>query len=150
MNILLDTLAQQNKFHFIKIMPHALPGDKFQAEQPLIAFLDDYQQGRADLDKMTLVLLKHHYPFNFTKYTRLQPTYINVMRDPVTWFQSHYYFERFGWQRKQETRTTGEKKALTDEEKDMVCTKQLNGHFSAKIAFFSNCEIELNCYILPF
>ena len=104
-------------------MPHALPGDKFQAEQPLIAFLDDYQQGRADLDQMTLVLLKHHYPFNFTKYTRVQPTYINVMRDPVTWFQSHYYFERFGWQRKQETRTTGEKKALTDEEKDMVCMR---------------------------
>merc|ERR1712110_489611 len=43
-------------------------------------------------------LLKHHFPFDFTKYGMNQPTYINVMRDPIDWFQSHYYFERFGWQ----------------------------------------------------
>ena len=27
------------------------------------------------------------------------PLYINVMRDPIDWFQSHYYFERNGWER---------------------------------------------------
>ena len=26
-----------------------------------------------------------------------QPSYINVIREPTQWFQSHYYFERFGW-----------------------------------------------------
>ena len=120
MNILLDTLAQQNRFHFIKIMPNALPGDKFNTEQPLIAFLEDYKMSRTDLEGMTLVLLKHHYPFNFTKYNRVQPTFINVMRDPTSWFQSHYYFERYGWQRKQEKRTTGQKKSLTEEDMKMT------------------------------
>lgn len=85
-----------------------------------LAFLEDYRLARRDLKEMTLVLLKHHYPFNFTKYERVQPTFINVMRDPTQWFQSHYYFERYGWQRKQETRTTGQKKALSEEDMKMT------------------------------
>lgn len=31
-------------------------------------------------------------------------TYINVLRNPIDWFVSHYYFERFGWQRKADAR----------------------------------------------
>ena len=26
-----------------------------------------------------------------------QPTYINVIREPTSWFTSRYYFKRFGW-----------------------------------------------------
>ena len=41
---------------------------------------------------------------DFEKYNIQQPTYINVIRDPADWFQSHYYFERFGWTRKEDDR----------------------------------------------
>ena len=27
------------------------------------------------------------------------PTWINVIRDPLTWFESNFYFKRFGWER---------------------------------------------------
>lgn len=41
-------------------------------------------------------LIRHHFPFNFEKYGFENPTYINVIREPSSWFQSHYYFKRFG------------------------------------------------------
>merc|ERR1712004_869344 len=53
------------------------------------------------------------------------------MRDPTSWFQSHYYFERFGWERKQETRSTGQKKSLTEEEKQMTIDECIESRHSA-------------------
>jgi len=43
------------------------------------------------------VLLKHHTFVNFTRYGMKQPTYINVVRHPVSQFASFYYFKRYGW-----------------------------------------------------
>ena len=43
------------------------------------------------------ILLKHQYWFNFTRFGQEQPTYINVVRDPVTRFASMYYFQRYGF-----------------------------------------------------
>ena len=46
------------------------------------------------------MLLKHHFYFDFRKHGLRQPTMINVIRDPVDWFVSQYYFRRYGWNRK--------------------------------------------------
>jgi len=43
------------------------------------------------------ILLKHQYWLNFTEHGMEQPTYINVVRDPVTRFSSMYYFNRYGF-----------------------------------------------------
>lgn len=43
------------------------------------------------------VLLKHQYWHNFTMQGMEQPTYINVVRDPITRFSSMYYFQRYGF-----------------------------------------------------
>ena len=42
-------------------------------------------------------LLKHHHWINFTEWEMEPPTYINVVRDPVSRFASMYYFHRFGF-----------------------------------------------------
>lgn len=45
-----------------------------------------------------LFLIRHHFPFNFTLLPEnQQPTYINIIRHPVDWYQSTYYFNRFGF-----------------------------------------------------
>ena len=50
--------------------------------------------------KEPYLLLKHHFFFDFRKHGLRQPTMINVIRDPVDWFVSQYYFRRYGWNRK--------------------------------------------------
>lgn len=38
-----------------------------------------------------------HFPFlDFTRFSLLQPLYINVIREPLERFVSHYYFIRYG------------------------------------------------------
>lgn len=68
------------------------------------------QKQKNDID--TIVLIKHHYPFDWNKKAfqklsnqtlansekLINPTYINVLRHPTSWFQSHYYFDRYGWE----------------------------------------------------
>ena len=51
-----------------------------------------------------LLLLKHHFIFDFAAHGMRQPTMINVVRDPVDWFVSQYYFRRNGWARSNEAR----------------------------------------------
>ena len=97
MNGLLKALARKNSFNFEKLEPVDIPGDKFDLENPLVKYLKLHL-------KPPYFLLKHHYFYNFSKYDLpegvREATYVNVMRDPVDWFASHYYFKRFGWQRK--------------------------------------------------
>lgn len=93
MNNILIVLARTNRFYYQKLNPHNLPRDQLTSERPLVDYV------RNNVTATPFVLLKHHFPFNFEKYSIKQPTYINVIRDPVDWFQSHYYFERFGWER---------------------------------------------------
>merc|ERR1712110_341366 len=48
------------------------------------------------------MLLQHHFWFNFTEESKNkleQPTFINVIREPVSWFESHYNFALYGWER---------------------------------------------------
>lgn len=93
MHALLVALSRKHGFNYQKISPKDLPGDSFSNEKPLINFL------KMAIEQFPLVLLKHHYPFNFKTHGMPQPTYINVMREPVAWFESQYYFKRSNWNR---------------------------------------------------
>lgn len=44
-----------------------------------------------------MTVLKHHYWLNFTDYGMEAPTWINVMREPISWFESRYWFKQNGW-----------------------------------------------------
>ena len=46
-----------------------------EVEEPTVEFVKN-------MTTRPLVLLKHHYPFDFEKYEVKQPTLINVIRDP--------------------------------------------------------------------
>ena len=91
-------LGRKNRFNYRKLNPHNLIGDSLISEGPLVDFV------KHNVTSSPFVLLKHHLPMDFEKYGIQQPTYINVIRDPADWFQSHYYFERFGWTRKDDDR----------------------------------------------
>ena len=43
------------------------------------------------------LMMKQHHFFNFTAYKIPQPTYLNMVRDPVSRLASSYYFQRHGW-----------------------------------------------------
>ena len=47
-------------------------------------------------DENYLMMKQHHF-FNFTEYKIPQPTYLNMVRDPVSRLASSYYFQRHGW-----------------------------------------------------
>ncbi|CAG5104678.1 Oidioi.mRNA.OKI2018_I69.chr1.g1445.t1.cds [Oikopleura dioica] len=98
MNNILIMLGRKNRFNYRKLNPHNLEGDGLTAEGPLVNFVKN------NVTSWPFLLLKHHLPMDFEKYNIQQPTYINVIRDPADWFQSHYYFERFGWTRKEDDR----------------------------------------------
>ena len=98
MNNILIMLGRKNRFNYRKLNPHNLIGDSLISEGPLVDFV------KHNVTSSPFVLLKHHLPMDFEKYGIQQPTYINVIRDPADWFQSHYYFERFGWTRKDDDR----------------------------------------------
>lgn len=97
MNQLLRNLAKKNNFNFAKVEPNQIPNDRFDLEKPLVKFVQETK-------KEPYFLLKHHFHFNFTRHGLRQPTFVNVIRDPVDWYTSQYYFRRFGWVQSTTTR----------------------------------------------
>ena len=51
-----------------------------------------------------MTVLKHHYWLNFTDHGMEPPTWINVMREPISWFESRFWFKRHGWIHKEGAR----------------------------------------------
>ena len=97
MVFLLDKLRLKNNFNLLKLEPRqaqlsffwqfninyksTIEGDKFHYEKPFINHL-------REVKKEPLLLLKHHFIFDFAQHGLRQPTMINVVRDPVDWFVS--------------------------------------------------------------
>lgn len=94
---ILYVLSEDNKFHL-----------EYQA--PCITECGDEEDGTDGRVELTnhikkiktekpgnVFLLKHHHWLNFTEWGMENPTYINVVRDPVSRFASMYYFQRFGF-----------------------------------------------------
>jgi len=72
------------------------------AERSMVEYIP---KKMAQVGQKNFLLLKHHHWFNFTKFNLQEPTYINVVRDPVTRYSSWYYFERYGWKRNEGSRS---------------------------------------------
>ena len=86
---LLRTLSNKNHFFYMDMYEHGTNDQDFVVVD---AIKENFQ--------MPLLLLKHHFWFNFTLYGLTQPTMINIVRNPVDWFTSEYYFCRHGWVRR--------------------------------------------------
>ena len=107
MNDMLRGLSSHNKFKYIKMDAENM---KFDEEQKLIDWL--HTQGLSD--GKPFFLMQHHYWMDFTHYPTSkggkkmfkQPTFINVMREPTSWFSSHYHFHLYGWKRNPGTRNS--------------------------------------------
>jgi len=50
--------------------------------------------------KPPYLLLKHNFFVNFSSESKeYRPTYINIIRNPLDWVTSKFYFSRYGWKR---------------------------------------------------
>lgn len=86
MHNIVGLLSRKNNFTYWKIMSGVM---KFTDEETLIQALKmRYRE--------PFFLLQHHFWMDFNKYSMHQPTFVNMIRDPIAWFQSHYTFMRFG------------------------------------------------------
>ena len=93
---------------FKKLNPYVLPDDSFSTELPLIKFIKN-------MTHFPFYLMKHHFPiWDFSNHGIKEPTYINLIRDPADWLQSHYYYERMNWGKNGETfgRSTKDKEMV--------------------------------------
>ena len=95
MHNIITVLADWNNYTHLKVESAKV---QFGNERALV---DIIQQVKA----RPLILMKHHFWFDFRPFGMQQPTYINVLRNPITWFESRYYFTQNGW-----TRNPGDRK----------------------------------------
>lgn len=96
LNAILRQLSNSNNFRFRKVETREIANDKPFLEQPL-AVMINAELARSENQKQKYFLLKHHYWMDFQKFNMSQPTFINVVREPTSWFTSRYYFKRYGW-----------------------------------------------------
>lgn len=94
MRNLIDELAVKNNFKFIMIKSK----ENIHDEEELVNFID---QQRRELhtqygENTVSIVMKHSTFINFTRYEKPQPTYLNVVRNPIDRYISHYYALRFG------------------------------------------------------
>jgi len=100
MKYIISTLQKANDFHMDYQSPcinkatcATDPADGIGAESTLA----NHVKVEREQHPGKFILLKHQYWLNFTEHDMEQPTYINVVRDPVTRFASMYYFNRYGF-----------------------------------------------------
>lgn len=91
MNDILKALNKKNHFNYLKMDAENM---KFDDEKQLAGWAKENIVGHTPF-----LLMQHHYWMNFTNYGVPQPTMINVIRNPIEWFSSHYHFHLYGWQR---------------------------------------------------
>jgi len=104
MHDILRELSQKNLFYYKKMDSSNMNFDDDES-------LTDYIRENM---KKPFFYMQHHFFTNFTKYDIDQPTMINVIREPIDWFSSHYHFKLYGWSRKPGQR--GDQNEMTLEE----------------------------------
>lgn len=114
MKWLLVALAKRNGFTLDHVTPliNGVTAEKVKNEEGHFidgpdgeeALAEYLPKKRQEVGDGNLFFLKHHHWFNFTQFDLEEPTYINVVRDPVTRYASWYAFERYGWARHEGTR----------------------------------------------
>ena len=84
-------LSKKNQFALDHVRISKVDYDQ---DQRLVAHIGKFRRYHPNLP---MVLLKHHTYVNFTRFGIAPPTYVNVVRHPVSQFSSFYYFQRYGW-----------------------------------------------------
>jgi hypothetical protein len=97
-----ERLANINKFVYDyqkASMFDCAPGNKNCQDGPSaqVKFGAYIRRTHWETREANYLMMKQHHFFNFTAYKIPQPTYLNMVRDPVTRLASSYYFERHGW-----------------------------------------------------
>lgn len=87
---LISRLQRRNKFRY---EIHNWPNVK----QSLTADEERKLVGEITLLPRPLLFLRHLHFVDFQKYNVTKPAYINMVRNPVDRFVSHYYFSRYGF-----------------------------------------------------
>lgn len=95
MQKLLKMLEKKNGFKLYNIY---VPGSTHNDQEVLNALTA--ADSAPTTPGQTGIILKHHTFMNFTQFGKAQPTYLNVVRDPIDRFASEYYFCRNGWGKK--------------------------------------------------
>nr|XP_002130122.1 uronyl 2-sulfotransferase-like [Ciona intestinalis] len=67
------------------------PNKNEEEEANFVEFLHEQSPG--------YMYIRHQYFIDFTRFGQKQPLYVNMIRDPVSRFESFYYFSRFGNER---------------------------------------------------
>ena len=84
----------------------------------VIFFQFEYPQWKFTIQKFDKSIFfkneKNKGAFKKLRYDIDQPTMINVIREPIDWFSSHYHFKLYGWSRKPGQR--GDQNEMTLEE----------------------------------
>ena len=115
MHNIVGLLSRRNNFTYWKIMSGVM---KFGDESTLVQALRmRYRE--------PFFLLQHHYWMDFEQYDMVQPTFVNLIREPVEWFQSHYSFMKYGANsRKANSGVENLSKDIEQciEEEDKLCT----------------------------
>ena len=115
MKHLLKVLAPENNFGLDHV--RVIASDWHQ-HSLLMKHVKKYQKKHPGLPH---VMLKHHTFLNFSNFGFAQPTYINVVRNPVAQFASAYYFKRYGWE------LNGQERRGEEEDRDQTmdeCVEQ--------------------------
>ena len=100
MKYIISTLQKANNFHMDYQAPcinKATCAQDVEDGLGATTKLAGHVAEQRALNPGKFILLKHQYWLNFTEHGMEQPTYINVVRDPVTRFSSMYYFNRYGF-----------------------------------------------------
>lgn len=100
MKYIISTLQKANNFHMDYQAPcinKATCAQDVEDGLGATTKLAGHVKEQRDANPGKFILLKHQYWLNFTEHEMEQPTYINVVRDPVTRFSSMYYFNRYGF-----------------------------------------------------
>jgi len=104
MHDILRKLSQKNLFNYKKMDSSNMD---FDDDASLVDYIKENQ-------KTPFFYMQHHFFTNFTSFGLEQPTMINVIREPLDWFSSHYHFKLYGWSRKPGQRGEGNEMSLEE------------------------------------
>jgi len=141
LNYILLNLARKNKFNYEKINAGNIANTIAQ-DAPVIQFVQNNL-------KPPYLLLKHNFFVNFTSESEEhRPTYINIIRDPLEWVTSKFYFARYGWKRDPGCRGEGcsMSKVVHDMSLDECVEKELEICTRTTRYFYYLCGPTTECF----
>ncbi|XP_041461758.1 uronyl 2-sulfotransferase-like, partial [Lytechinus variegatus] len=129
---LLQSLARDNHFYLISSLTYNEKRLTSKNREKLVSILSSV--------KSPFIYQRHLHFVNFRQYGIQHPTYINIIRDPLERAVSHYYFIRFGDERKQERKYS----------QNSTDPRRLMSYEQCVIQDDPDCTGKKSFYIIPF